>query len=60
MKKTLEILLNCIKIPIGFILLGIVILFWLSVLILTTITELITYLELKLTTLIKKCLGEKL
>ena len=54
----LKILLSCIKITSGTILLLIVILFWAIALVLTTLSELITWVELKLTKLMKKCYGE--
>jgi len=58
MKKFIKFLLTCIKITSGTILLLIVILFWATALVLTTLTELITWVELKLTKLMKKCYGE--
>lgn len=42
----------------GSILLIIIILFWMLALVLTVASESITYIELKLTRLMKKCLGE--
>jgi len=54
----LKFLLSCIKITSGTILLLIVILFWAIALVLTTLSELITWVELKLTKLMKKCYGE--
>ena len=58
MNSILDFLLSCIKITSGTILLLIVILFWAIALMLTTLTELITWVELKLTKLMKKCYGE--
>jgi hypothetical protein len=60
MNKILNFLLSCIKITSGSILLLIIILFWLTALILTLLTESITSIELRLTRLMKKCFGEKL
>tara|TARA_R100001463_G_scaffold87059_2_gene141797 strand:- start:1044 stop:1184 length:141 start_codon:yes stop_codon:yes gene_type:complete len=42
----------------GSILLMIIILFWMIALVLTIASESITYIELKLTNLMKKCFGE--
>jgi hypothetical protein len=58
MKKFIKFLLTCIKITSGTILLLIVILFWAIALVLTTLSELITWVEIKLTKLMKKCYGE--
>ena len=58
MNSILNFLLSCIKITSGTILLLIVILFWAIALVLTTLAELITWVELKLTKLMKKCYGE--
>lgn len=44
----------------GSILLIIIITFWVTALALTTLTELITSIELRLTRLMKKCFGEEL
>jgi|TARA_R100000482_G_C5006283_1_gene93721 hypothetical protein len=58
MSKIKDFLLTCIKITSGTILLLIVILFWAIALVLTTLSELITWVEIKLTKLMKKCYGE--
>tara|TARA_R100000234_G_C4954951_1_gene159098 strand:- start:401 stop:574 length:174 start_codon:yes stop_codon:yes gene_type:complete len=55
-----KFLLNCIKMISGSILLIIIITFWVTALALTTLTELITSIELRLTRLMKKCFGEEL
>jgi len=55
-----KFLLNCIKMISGSILLIIIIIFWMIALALTTLTELITSIELRLTRIMKKCFGEKL
>ena len=60
MNKVLNFLLSCIKIISGSILLVIIILFWLTALCLTILTESITWIELKLTKLMKQCYGEHL
>jgi hypothetical protein len=60
MGKVLSFLLSCIKITSGSILLLIIILFWLIALLLTALTEVITYIEKSLTRLMKKCLGDEL
>ncbi len=44
----------------GSLLLIIIIIFWITAFILTAITEFITGIELRLTTLMKKCFGEEL
>ena len=44
----------------GSMLLIIIIIFWVTALALTTLTELITSIELRLTRLMKKCFGEEL
>jgi hypothetical protein len=58
MKQIGNFLLTCIKMTSGSILLLIIILFWMIALILTIASESITYIELKLTRLMKKCFGE--
>ena len=58
MKNIKNFLLNCIKMISGSILLIIIILFWIIALILTVASESTTYIELKLTKLMKKCFGE--
>ncbi len=55
-----KFLLDCIKMISGSILLIIIIIFWVIALTLTTLTELITNIELRLTRIMKKCFGEKL
>tara|TARA_R100000084_G_C4551586_1_gene100339 strand:- start:246 stop:419 length:174 start_codon:yes stop_codon:yes gene_type:complete len=55
-----KFLLNCIKMISGSLLLIIIIIFWMIALALTTLTELITSIELRLTRLMKKCFGEEL
>ena len=60
MNKILNFLLSCIKITSGSILLLIIIEFWLVALILTGLTDGITYIEKSLTRLMKKCFGEEL
>ena len=55
-----KFLLDCIKMISGSILLIIIIIFWVIALALTTLTELITNIELRLTRIMKKCFGEKL
>ena len=60
MTKVLNFLLSCIKVTSGSILLLIIILFWLIALVLTSLTDLITYIEKSLTRLMKKCLGDEL
>tara|TARA_Y100001972_G_scaffold81876_1_gene99578 strand:- start:572 stop:745 length:174 start_codon:yes stop_codon:yes gene_type:complete len=55
-----KFLLNCIKMISGSLLLIIIIIFWIIAFILTAITEFITGIELRLTTLMKKCFGEEL
>tara|TARA_Y100001938_G_C8041372_1_gene406301 strand:- start:370 stop:543 length:174 start_codon:yes stop_codon:yes gene_type:complete len=55
-----KFLLNCIKMISGSLLLIIIIIFWITAFILTAITEFITGIELRLTTLMKKCFGEEL
>jgi hypothetical protein len=55
-----KFLVNCIKMISGFILLFIIIIFWVTALTLTTITELITSIELRLVRIMKKCFGEEL
>ena len=60
MDKVLNFLLSCIKIISGSMLLVVIILFWLTALCLTILTESITWIELKLTKLMKKCYGESL
>tara|TARA_R100000654_G_scaffold9984_3_gene22492 strand:- start:10171 stop:10344 length:174 start_codon:yes stop_codon:yes gene_type:complete len=55
-----KFLLNCIKMISGSMLLIIIIIFWVTALALTTLTELITSIELRLTRLMKKCFGEEL
>ena len=58
MKNLLLFLLSCIKITSGSILLLIIILFWLTALCLTILAESITWIELKLTKLLKRCWGD--
>ena len=58
MNNILKNLLNCIKMISGFILLILIIVFWLIALILTTLINVITWFELKLTRIMKKCFGE--
>tara|TARA_R100001510_G_scaffold45003_1_gene41593 strand:+ start:1130 stop:1303 length:174 start_codon:yes stop_codon:yes gene_type:complete len=55
-----KFLLNCIKMISGSLLLIIIIIFWVTAFVLTTLTELITSIELRLTRLMKKCFGEEL
>lgn len=54
----LKTILEWIKMISGFILLLIIIVFWLTALLLTTLINVITWCELKLTKIMKKCFGE--
>jgi hypothetical protein len=58
MKQILNFFITLIRLLSGTFLLVIIILFWATALVLTTITELITSAELKLTNYMKKCYGE--
>jgi hypothetical protein len=54
----MKTLFECFKMIIGTFLLIIIIIFWTTALILTTTVEVVTWFELKLTKLMKKCYGE--
>jgi hypothetical protein len=54
----MKTLIEYFKMIIGTFLLIIIIIFWAIALILTTIIEIVTWFELKLTRLMKKCYGE--
>jgi hypothetical protein len=58
MKKVLKFFINLIGLLSGTFLLIIIILLWAIALMLTTITELVTWAELKLTNYMKKCYGK--
>jgi hypothetical protein len=60
MKNIKDFFITCIGLICGTILLLIIILFWVIALVLTTMTELMEWVELKLTNLMKKCYGEEL
>jgi len=58
MKQILNFFITLIRLLSGTFLLLIIILFWAIALMLTTITEVMTSVELKLTNYMKKCYGE--
>ena len=58
MRKILKFFINLIGLLSGTFLLLIIILLWVITLMLTTITEITTSVELKLTNYMKKCYGE--
>jgi len=58
MKQILNFFITLIRLLSGTFLLLIIILFWAIALVLTTITEVMTSVELKLTNYMKKCYGE--
>jgi hypothetical protein len=60
MNKILKFLLNCIRSISGTFLLLIVILFWSVGFLFKAIVELTTWLELKLTRIMKKCFGDEI
>jgi hypothetical protein len=59
MKKIGKYLVNCIRSISGIFLLMIVILFWIIGFILKAVIEIVTWLELKLTELMKKTFGDE-
>ena len=54
----MKTLFEYFKMIIGTFLLVIIVIFWITALILTAIVEVVTWFELKLTRLMKKCYGE--
>jgi len=60
MKKIKNFLLTCIKSLSGFILLLLVILIWATALFLTTLIEIVNWIENKLTIMMKKCFSDEL
>jgi len=60
MLKIRDFFINCIKFLSGVILLVLVIFFWAIALFLTSLIEIITWIELRLTRMMKKCFGDEL
>ena len=60
MSKIKDFLLNCIKFLSGEILLVLVIIFWAIALLLTSLIEIVNWIENKLTRMMKKCFGDEL
>jgi len=58
MKKISKILINCIRSISGIFLLGIVILVWIIGIVFKAILEIVTWLEIKTTDLMKKAFGD--
>jgi hypothetical protein len=54
----MKTLIEYFKMIIGTFLLVVIVIFWITALILTAIVEVVTWFELKLTKLMKKCYGE--
>ena len=59
MRKTMNFLLTCIKILSGVTLLILVIIFWATALVLSSLIDIITWVEKALTRLMKKCLDDE-
>ena len=60
MLKIRDFFINCIKFLSGVILLVLVIFFWAIALFLTSLIEIITWIELRLTRMMKKCFSDEL
>jgi len=60
MTKIKNFLLDCIKFLSGVVLLVLVIIFWAIALLLTSLIEIVNWIESKLTGMMKKCFGDEL
>ena len=60
MKKISKLLLNCGSTLCGIILLILVIMFWATLFVLTSLVSIVELIESKLANLMKKCIGEEL